>query len=237
MKVTDDGLDGGIAKFYASDTVALTEGLGARPGDLLLFVADTWRTACIALGAVRSRLGHDLELFDKSEFRFAWIVDFPLFDWNEELKQWEASHHMFTMPQEQFLDTLEKDPGAVKGELYDLTCNGVELASGSIRIHDPALQKRIFDVVGFPEEEAERRFGFLLEAFRYGAPPHGGIAPGLDRLVMLLAGENTIREVIAFPKNTLGANPMDDSPSEVDPAQLEELSISVKPRREDGKDE
>jgi len=115
----------------------------------------------------------------------------------------------------------------VKGDLYDLTCNGVELASGSIRIHDPDLQKRIFDIVGFPEEEARRRFGFLLEAFRYGAPPHGGIAPGLDRLVMLLSGESTIREVIAFPKNTLGANPMDDSPSTVDPRQLSELSIRV----------
>lgn len=227
MKVTDDGLDGGIAKFFAGNSDELIAGLGAKSGDLLLFVADKWKTACTALGAVRSRLGRDLRLFDEKEFRFAWIVDFPLFDWNEDEGHWEASHHMFTMPQEQFLETMESDPGAVKGDLYDLTCNGVELASGSIRIHDPELQKRIFDIVGFPEEEAHRRFGFLLEAFKYGAPPHGGIAPGLDRLVMLLAGESTIREVIAFPKNTLGANPMDDSPSEVDPKQLDELSIRV----------
>ena len=227
MKVTDAGLDGGIAKFFPSEAAGIIEWLRAEPGDLLLFVADRWKTACTALGAVRLRLGRDLELFDRNEFRFAWIVDFPLFDWNSEEEHWEASHHMFTMPQERYLETLEKDPGSVKGDLYDLTCNGVELASGSIRIHDPNLQKRIFDIVGFPEEEAQRRFGFLLEAFRYGAPPHGGIAPGLDRLVMLLAGENTIREVIAFPKTTLGTNPMDDSPSEVDAKQLDELSIRV----------
>jgi len=236
MKMTDGGPDGGISKFFEASGAKIAAGLGAKSGDLLLFVADTWRTACIALGAVRSRLGQDLQLYDKDEFRFAWIVDFPLFDWNDDSEQWEASHHMFTMPQERFLETLEEDPGAVKGELYDLTCNGVELASGSIRIHDSALQKRIFDIVGFPEEEAQRRFGFLLEAFRYGAPPHGGIAPGLDRLVMILAGESTIREVIAFPKNTLGANPMDDSPSEVDPAQLDELSISIRPRKKTEED-
>lgn len=134
---------------------------------------------------------------------------------------------MFTMPQERYLETMESDPGAVKGDLYDLVCNGVELASGSIRIHDPAIQRRIFNIVGFPEDEAEKRFGFLLESFKYGAPPHGGIAPGLDRLVMLMAGESTIREVIAFPKNTVGICPMDDSPSTVDPAQLEELGIQV----------
>jgi aspartyl-tRNA synthetase len=136
---------------------------------------------------------------------------------------------MFTMPQEQFLETLEDDPGAVLGDLYDLVCNGLELASGSIRIHDPALQERIFSIVGFSKEEAKRRFGFLLEAFEYGPPPHGGIAPGLDRLVMLMAGENTIREVIAFPKNSVGISPMDDSPSEVDPKQLDELGLQLKP--------
>ncbi|MCK4514204.1 MAG: aspartate--tRNA ligase, partial [Spirochaetaceae bacterium] len=189
MKVTENGLEGGISKFFATEATGLVESLGATPGDLLLFVADRWRTACTALGAVRNALGRDLELIDAKLFRFAWIVDYPLFDWNEDAERWEASHHMFTMPQEQYLDTLEEDPGPVRGDLYDLVCNGVELASGSIRIHDPALQRRIFNVVGFPEEEAQRRFGFLLEAFKYGAPPHGGIAPGLDRLVMLMAGE------------------------------------------------
>jgi len=227
MKVTADGLDGGISKFFSTNAAEVQSTLEAKEGDLLLFVADSWKVACTALGAVRTRLGRDLELFDPKEFRFAWIVDFPLFDWNEDRQGWEASHHMFTMPQEQYLDTMESDPGAVKGDLYDLVCNGVELASGSIRIHDPAIQRRIFNIVGFPEDEAEKRFGFLLESFKYGAPPHGGIAPGLDRLVMLMAGESTIREVIAFPKNTVGICPMDDSPSPVDPAQLDELGIRV----------
>ena len=232
MKVTENGLEGGIAKFFAKEADSIVESLGASVGDLLLFVADKWRTACTALGAVRNALGRELDLIDRKLFRFAWIVDFPLFDWNEDNEQWEASHHMFTMPQEQYLDTLEKDPGSVKGDLYDLVCNGVELASGSIRIHDPALQRRIFNVVGFPEDEAQRRFGFLLEAFKYGAPPHGGIAPGLDRLVMLMAGEQSIREVIAFPKNTVGVCPMDDSPSEVEENQLAELAIQLVPRED-----
>ena len=222
-------LDGGIGKFFAEDAADIAAELGAKPGDLLLFVADTWKTACTAMGAVRSRLGRMRELAEESEFSFAWVVDFPLFEWNDEEGSWEPAHHMFTMPQEQFLDTLEDDPGAVLGDLYDLVCNGLELASGSIRIHDPGLQERIFSIVGFSREEAQRRFGFLLEAFQYGPPPHGGIAPGLDRLVMLMAGENTIREVIAFPKNSVGVSPMDDSPSEVDPKQLEELGLQLAP--------
>lgn len=227
IKVTENGPEGGISKFLTNESAGIIDSLGAGAGDLLLFVADKWKTACTALGAVRNRLGKDLELIDERVFRFAWIIDFPLFDWNEDEKKWEASHHMFTMPQEQYLDTMEADPGPVKGDLYDLVCNGVELASGSIRIHDPALQRRIFKVVGFPEEEGQRRFGFLLEAFKYGAPPHGGIAPGLDRLVMLMAGEQSIREVIAFPKNTVGICPMDDSPSEVEESQLAELAIQL----------
>ncbi len=227
MKVTESGLDGGVAKFFAASAREICAELGASPGDLLLFVADAWTVACTALGAVRSRLGRELGLVDASVFRFVWIVDFPLFEWNEEKNGWDATHHMFTMPQERYLERMEEAPGDVKGDLYDLVCNGVELASGSIRIHDPEIQRRIFSIVGFPHDEAERRFGFLLEAFRYGAPPHGGIAPGLDRLVMLMAGESTIREVIAFPKNTVGICPMDDSPSPVDPAQLEELGIRI----------
>ena len=225
-------LEGGISKFFSDKAREITETLGAKPGDLLLFVADKWKTATTALGAVRSRLGKDLGLGDPSTFNFAWIIDFPLFDWNEDRQQWEASHHMFTMPQERFLDRMEDDPGAVLGDLYDLVCNGYELASGSIRVHDPDIQQRIFDIVGFSREEAERRFGFLLEAFRYGPPPHGGIAPGLDRLVMIMAGEDSIREVIAFPKNTVGISPVDDSPSPVDAAQLAELGIRLTPETE-----
>ncbi|MFP3960498.1 MAG: aspartate--tRNA ligase [Spirochaetaceae bacterium] len=222
-------LDGGVGKFFAEEAAAVCRELGAKPGDLLLFVADRWKTATTALGAVRTRLGRQLGLPDPNEFAFAWVVDFPLFEWNEDEGKWDPAHHMFTMPQEQFLDSLEDDPGTVLGDLYDLVGNGLELASGSIRIHDPELQERIFSIVGFSREEAQRRFGFLLEAFQYGPPPHGGIAPGLDRIVMMMAGEDTIREVIAFPKNSVGVSPMDDSPSEVDPKQLEELGLRLLP--------
>lgn len=222
-------LEGGIGKFFAEETAAVCRELGAKPGDLLLFVADRWKTATTALGAVRTRLGRQLGLPDPNEFAFAWVVDFPLFEWNEDEGKWDPAHHMFTMPQEQFLDSLEDDPGTVLGDLYDLVGNGLELASGSIRIHNPELQERIFSIVGFSREEAQRRFGFLLEAFQYGPPPHGGIAPGLDRIVMMMAGEDTIREVIAFPKNSVGVSPMDDSPSEVDPKQLEELGLRLLP--------
>jgi aspartyl-tRNA synthetase len=231
MKVTEQGLESGVSKFYADLAASIREKLGAKPGDLILLVGADPRKACISLGAVRTQLGKDLALAAEGDFRFCWIIDFPLFEWNEEEKKWDPAHHMFTMPQERFLADFEKKPGEVKGDLYDLVCNGVELASGSIRIHDPELQKRIFRFLGFSEEQAQQRFGFLLEAFRYGAPPHGGIAPGFDRLVAMMAGEGTIREVIAFPKNTLGQCPMDDSPSEVDPKQLEELHLAI--RREE----
>jgi len=227
MKVTGEGLDGGVSKFFSALRDEVLAASGAKVGDLILLVGDKWQTACFSLGAVRSKLGRDLKLIDQSEFRFAWIIDFPLFEWNSDDNKWEAAHHMFTMPQERFIETMESDPGAVKGDLYDLVCNGYELASGSIRINDPELQKRIFNIVGFSPEEAERRFGFLLNAFRFGAPPHGGIAPGLDRLLMIMAGESSIREVIAFPKNTAGVSPMDDAPNFVDDKQLRELSIHV----------
>ena len=232
MKVTEAGLDGGVGKFFADQSAGITAGLGAKPGDLILMVGADWRKACTSLGAVRLQLGRELGLADAKEFAFCWIVDFPLFEWNEEEKKWDPAHHMFTMPQERFIADFEKRPGEVTGDLYDLVANGVELASGSIRIHDPALQARIFRFLGFSEEQAQKRFGFLLEAFRYGPPPHGGIAPGFDRLVAMMAGETTIREVIPFPKNTLGISPMDESPSEVDPKQLEELHIRIV---EDGK--
>jgi aspartyl-tRNA synthetase len=242
MKVVaaEDGgakLEGGASKFFmesapgAGDGIAqeLVEFLGAKPGDLVLMVADSKRkVACTALGAVRSRLGKDLGLCDPKAYEFAWIVDFPMFEYNEEEQKWDTAHHMFTMPQEKYHDTLESDPGSVKGDLYDLVLNGFELASGSIRIHDPTLQKRIFKIVGFDEEEGMKKFGFLTEAFKYGAPPHGGIAPGLDRLVMLMAGETSIKEVIAFPKNSFAVNPMDDCPNEVDQKQLDELHLIVK---------
>ena len=227
MKVTDGGLDGGISKFFEGQENEIIETLGAKAGDLLLFVADAWQTACSAAGAVRLRLGKDLGLIDGSKFNFAWIIDFPLFERNEEENAWEPAHHMFTMPQKQYLGSMEDRPGEVLADMYDLVCNGYELASGSIRVHDPEIQKRIFSIVGFDPDEAQKRFGFLLDAFKYGPPPHGGIAPGLDRLVMIMAGEESIREVIAFPKNTNGISPMENSPSPIDAAQLEELHLEI----------
>ena len=227
MKMTEAGLEGGIAKFFEAETAALAERYGVKTGDLLLFVADSHKVACTALGAVRSRLGKDLGLIDPTRFAFCWVNDFPLFEWNEEENKWDPAHHMFTMPKEKYLTTMEQNPGEVIGDLYDLVCNGYELASGSIRIHDPEIQKRIFDIVGFSAEQAEEKFGFLLKAFRFGAPPHGGIAPGLDRLVMIMSGVDSIKDVIAFPKNNVMASPMDDSPSDVEESQLRDLGLAV----------
>lgn len=222
-------LEGGASKFFAANAAAVIQGLSAKPGDLILMVADSKRrVANIALGAVRSKLGRDLGFCDPKRFEFVWIVDFPMFEYNEDEEKWDSAHHMFTWPQEKYHATMESDPGSVKGDLYDLVLNGFELASGSIRIHDPALQKRVFKIVGFDEVEGEKKFGFLTEAFKYGAPPHGGIAPGLDRLVMLMAGETSIKEVIAFPKNSFAVSPMDDCPSEVDQKQLDELHLSIR---------
>jgi len=220
-------LDTGVAKFFAPLTEGILRELEAKVGDVILLVADQPKIANTSLGAVRLKAGRELGLAKAGEFAFAWVVDFPLFEFNDEEKKWEPAHHMFTMPQARFLDTFDTDPGPVKGDLYDLVCNGLELASGSIRIHDPAIQQRVFTTVGFPPEEARNRFGFLLDAFQYGPPPHGGIAPGLDRLVMILTGQESIREVIAFPKNTVGASPMDESPTTVDEAQLRDLGIAL----------
>ena len=227
MKVTADGLDGGISKFYSETASVITEGLGAREGDLILLMGADWKTSCNSLGAVRSKLGKDLGLIDESEFKFCWIVDFPLFDYNDEEQCWEPAHHMFSMPQDRFIDSMEENPGDVLGDLYDLVLNGYELASGSIRVHNPELQQRIFNIVGFPKELAEERFGFLLEAFKYGAPPHGGIASGLDRLAMIMAGKQSIREVIPFPKNNVGLSPMDESPANVDEEQIRDLHLQI----------
>ena len=228
MKLNAEGkFEGGISKFYAGKEDEVCSKLGAQKNDLLLFVSDEkWQTACVALGAVRKQLGKDLNLYNpQDEFHFVWIVDFPYFAFNEETNSWETEHHMFTLPQKKYWDILESDPGSVKGDLYDLVLNGYELASGSMRINDPALQQRIFKIVGYSQERAEKAFGFLVTAFKYGAPPHGGIAPGLDRLIMLMEHEESIHEVIAFPKNNLAASPMDECPSEVDDQQLKDLHI------------
>ena len=238
MKVTgESSLEGGVSKFFGENAAQIIGGLGAEAGDLILIVADSKRqVANTALGAVRSKLGKDLGFCDPKCFEFVWIVDYPLFEYNEDENRWEAAHHLFSWPQEKYHATLESDPGSVKGDLYDLVLNGYELASGSIRVHDPELQKRIFSVVGFDSEEAEKRFGFLTNSFKYGAPPHGGIAPGMDRLVMIMSGQASIKEVIAFPKNSFGVSPMDDCPGEVDQKQLDELCLSVRqpPKQESG---
>lgn len=230
MKVGADGaFEGGISKFFAGKEGDICARLGAEKNDLLLFVSDEkWQVACVALGAVRKQLGKDLRLHNPADqFHFAWIIDFPYFAWNEDDQHWETEHHMFTLPQKKYWDTLESDPGSVKGDLYDLVLNGYELASGSMRINDPALQQRIFKIVGYSAERAEKAFGFLVQAFKFGAPPHGGIAPGLDRLVMLMCQEESIHEVIAFPKNNLAASPMDECPAPVDDQQLSDLHIVV----------
>jgi len=231
IKVNADGaFEGGISKFFAGKESEICSKLGAEKNDLLLFVSDEkWQTACVALGAVRKQLGKDLNLYDPNDqFHFAWIIDFPYFAWNEDEQHWETEHHMFTLPQKKYWDTLESDPGSVKGDLYDLVLNGYELASGSMRINDPALQQRIFKIVGYSQERAEKAFGFLVQAFKFGAPPHGGIAPGLDRLIMLMEKQDSIHEVIAFPKNNLAASPMDECPSPVEEQQLKDLHIEIK---------
>ena len=229
MKAAAGGVpEGGASKFFADNARQITDGLGAAEGDLILIIADANRKiANTALGAVRSKLGRDLGFCDPAKFEFVWIVDFPMFEYNEDEKKWEAAHHLFTWPQEKYHATMESDPGSVKGDLYDLVLNGSELASGSIRIHDPAMQKKVFQIAGIDPAQAEKKFGFLTEAFKYGAPPHGGIAPGLDRLVMIMAGLTSIKDVIAFPKNSFAVSPMDDCPSEVDLKQLDELRITI----------
>ena len=226
-------LEGGAAKFFSDNAAQIIDGLGAEKGDLILIAADASRKiANTAMGAVRTKLGRDLGLCDPKKFEFAWIIDFPMFEFNEDGQKWEAAHHLFTWPQEKYHETMESDPGSVKGDLYDLVLNGYELASGSIRIHDPEMQKRVFKIAGIDPGEAEKKFGFLTEAFKYGAPPHGGIAPGLDRLVMIMAGLSSLKDVIAFPKNSFAVSPMDDCPSEVDQKQLDELGITVKKKGE-----
>jgi len=228
MKVGDDNtLTGGVSKFFENKEEVINQ-FNANSGDLILMIShNNWKKACTSMGAIRSKLGKDLNLIKKS-FEFCWIVDFPLFEFNEEANHWEAAHHMFSMPQAKYIPTLEENPGEVLGDLYDLVLNGYEVASGSIRIHDVELQKRIFRICNFDDETAEKRFGFLLNAFRYGAPPHGGIAPGIDRMVMIMSEQTSIKEVIAFPKNTVAVSPMDDSPSYLDQEQLDEIHLIIK---------
>jgi len=221
-------LESPVAKFLSEEEKAgLLERFQARPGDLLLIVADQPAIVAESLDWLRREMAARMGLIRPGVWEPLWVVEFPMFAWNEEEQRWEAEHHPFCMPHPDDLDLLRTDPGRVRAQSYDLVINGVELASGSIRIHRREIQQQIFDLLGITPEEAEKRFGFLLKAFEYGAPPHGGIAPGFDRLVMMLAGEENIREVIAFPKTQRAQCLMSGAPSEPDPQALKELHIKV----------
>ncbi len=201
----------------------------AQPGDAVLFTSGPWELTCKALGVLRSQLGQPRVKDKTSEWRFLWVRQFPLFEWEPDHKRWAPRHHMFTMPNPEHLDLLETDPGKVYAQLYDLVLNGNELGSGSIRIHRPDIQERVMKVVGLSHEQAHQKFGFLLDAYRFASPPHGGIGIGFDRTVMLLAGRDNIRDTIAFPKTASAVCPMDGSPSEVDPEIWKELQLKLDP--------
>jgi len=222
-----DGFSGSIAKALSEAEQAALLAQAPQPGDLLLIAADRWQIACTALGAVRTKLGRDLALYDAQALVFLWVVDFPLLERDEERGGYTYMHHPFTRPHDQDLAKLDSDPGAVRAWAYDLVLNGNEIGGGSLRIHRYDVQLKMFEALGFSEAEAKERFGFFLEALAYGAPPHGGIAWGLDRLVMLLAGASSLREVIAFPKNQRGVDPLTGAPRALTSAQLAELRLKV----------
>jgi aspartyl-tRNA synthetase len=228
MKFKNGKLESSIVKFF-SDSVQkkIVEVTKAEENDLLLFVADRPEVVAESLAYLRLKVAQHLNLLKSDEYRFVWVVDFPLFLWNEEIDNWEPAHHMFTMPKPDWLDKFDKDPKNALGTLYDLVLNGIELGSGSIRCNIPDIQERIMKVIGLSHAQAYRKFGFLLDAFKYGAPPHGGFAVGFDRLLALMVGTNDIREVIAFPKNKSAQCPMDGCPSPVDETTLKELHIKL----------
>ena len=227
VKMTDGALAGPVGKFLTAIESDLTESLQLDNNDLVLFVADSLEVANNTLGALRVRIAKELDMIDQTQFNFLWIVDWPMFEWSEEEGRYMSAHHPFTLPTEESAHELEGDLSRVRAVAYDIVLNGYELGGGSLRINQREMQERMFAALGFSAEEAQDQFGFLLEAMDYGFPPHGGLAIGLDRLVMILAGKDNIREVIAFPKNNKASDPMTQAPSQVAPKQLEELALAI----------
>ncbi len=233
VKVTQEGWQSPIAKFFSAEELAgLNQELSAEVGDLLLFVADTPEVTNEALGRLRGHLGQRLGLTSKDAYRFVWVTDFPLLEWDAEAKRHVAVHHPFTSPLEEDIPLLDSDPGKARAQAYDLVLNGSEVGGGSVRIHDPAVQSRLFELLGIGQEEAQLKFGFLLDALSYGAPPHGGIAFGLDRLMMILTAADSIRDVIAFPKTQKATCMLSEAPNAVDEKQLQELGIRLRKKQE-----
>lgn len=229
LKVNDQGVSGPIAKFFSEDVLKdLLETMDAHSNDLLLFVSDVkYEVVCDALSAIRNQIGKEMKLYDEHTFNYLWVTDFPMFEWDDETQRYYAKHHPFTKPKEGHLDLMESDPANCLADAYDIVLNGYELGGGSQRIYDPEVQQCAFKALGFTQERIESQFGWFVDAFKYGAPPHGGFALGLDRLVMILCETNSIRDVIAFPKNTTATCPMSKAPSQVDDSQLDELGIGV----------
>lgn len=229
LKAQDNELTGSARKFLSADEVkALYDTLSLKDKDVLFIVSDQWTKTCNVLGALRNEIGYKLGLKKKDEFSFLWVTDFPMFEWSEEQQRYVACHHPFTQPKEEDIPLLDTDIAKVKANAYDIILNGYELGGGSLRIYDNDLQEKIFEILGMSEEEIRNKFGFFIDAFQYGTPPHGGLAFGLDRIAMILSESDSIRDVIAFPKNANAKCPMSKAPTPVDPAQLEELHIEIK---------
>jgi aspartyl-tRNA synthetase len=231
VRDADGELRSPIAKFLSEEELAA---LGPAPGETLLFAADTWETASRVLGHLRLHLGRELGLIDDSTFTFLWVTDFPMFAWDEDEERWTAVHHPFTRPTDEWREAFDDDPRNALAYAYDIIVNGNELGGGSFRIHEPDVQARVFGLLALSEAEQRAQFGFLLDALAMGAPPHGGIALGIDRMTMVLAGEPNLRDVIAFPKNQAGLDPMSGAPSAITDAQLDELGLTVVAPEEHG---